>query len=437
MFSAPFHKWSLLTLAILFTFSCGGNLGFGVLLWSPDEELIPSGSAIKVLSQSSINDSYIIRTFDNNEKIEIPLWRVDLFEKNEEMENALKLYQPWVTTYARCEKRGLPIRTEPEIQGGNTIYKLTEGQEAKVLQRQQEPVTIGNLEGYWYLLLTADGVKGWCFDYYLQVYSLGEDNQVTMENQQVETDEFLAALYDRAYYPSNYEEKINNGYIDLTSINTDYFFKIDSENKRIILINQNNRIEENYDSVANTSFHSYSFIGTSFRIEAYNSDILSLQYNYQGKEYKEGYVFIQKPIEEILEDELSRRSSLAKEFLNQGPDYTSDTYGELSFMDQNSFFWKDKSILISMNILDVEAGNQGSITFDRFLDRSLRNKYRGVISFNFTNGQHFEFLYQWKNDGVLLLQVPQSQIERNVIKSDQFLNTLQIFFRIDQNNEEN
>lgn len=418
----------LLCLPLLFL-SCGKGLGYGILLWSSDESVITSGTSVRVMEESVVRESFTIRPEEGKDKIEVPQWRVKMFEEPEERDQALADYAPWANFYARCERRGLPMRSAPETAGDNTVYKLRDGQEVKVLFRQPEKVTIGNLEGYWYELLTEDGVTGWCFDYYLQVYSVGEDNQVVMENQQTATDALLEQLMDTPFYPDYFSEMVSQRRVDLVSMNPEYRFYIDSTNKTISFKSREREVTEQYESAEMTAFHTYGFIGSSFTLEAYNENIISLQYSYEGKDYKDGMVRLSRPLEEILQAERERRQNLEQEFIDKGPSYVSDTYGELQFMEGGRFYWKDKSILISRSILSSQAGNDGIFRFNRFPDSSLRSSYDGAVNLRFQNGEVLNMLYTWRDNGLRLLYIPENNVDKTVIISDKYLNPIQIFFR--------
>jgi len=424
-----FSKYLLLFLLPFILLSCQGKIGFGVVLWSPDDEKLANGTLVVVLSESKISNSYMIKLPDSKEKMELPLWRIEFFEKEIEAQGYQQNYAPWVEYYATNQKRALPMRSEPDNLENNTIYKLEDGQKVKVISRQEDKIVIAGLEGYWYQLLTEDGVQGWCFDYYLQVYTMGGDEINILENNQGNQDPFLEKIYQQQYYPTDFEDMIVSGTISLNRMNPDYYFDIDPENQMIRIRTQDHFLESNYDSVASTKFHTYNFIGSSFSIEAYSENRLSVQFNIEGTEYKEGMVTLRKPVQDYIDSEIQRRQALADKFISEDTIFLSDTYGELDFFDNNRFFWQNKSILISRNILSAQAGNEGSISFQNFLDSSLKSKYDGVITFSFQNNENLNFLIQWKNNGVLLLYVPENHIEKGIIKTDSFMNPLQIFFQ--------
>lgn len=420
----------VLLAAVLLSFltSCNRKLGYGYLLWSPEEDKLATGATLLVLSESKISDTYLVQIEGMKDKIEVPKWRVLFFEKEEDIQNVLDDYSSWKSYFAENLKQSLPMRSEPDSHSNNTIYKLREGQQIKVIRRQAEKVSISDLEGYWYEVLTADGVKGWVFDYYLQVYQIGDDQTIEVQNNHVEEDPLLEEIYNKPFYPISFEDMIRQKTIDLNKMKESYHFIINKSDKTISIRTKDYFLEEHYEEAAATAYHTYNFIGTSFRLEANSSKLISLQFNYEGTETKLGMVQLDQPLEEILQEEKLRRQALVNQFVEKGPGYNSDTYGKIEFQANQRFFWINKSILISQNLLSAETGNQGNYSFTRFLGRDLRSKYDGVITLNFDNGETLNFLFKQRSTGVLMLYVPPTHIEKGIINSDRVLNPMQIFF---------
>ena len=71
----------LIFFLLMMATSCSNLLGYGVLLWSlPDQELY-SGDIVPVYIKSNISHVYVIGTGDSKEdKMEIPLWQIELFK---------------------------------------------------------------------------------------------------------------------------------------------------------------------------------------------------------------------------------------------------------------------------------------------------------------------------------------------------------------------
>lgn len=100
-----------LILALMLLVSCGQKfIGYGVLLWSPNEELIPTGATLPVVSESKINNTYTVKKNETKELTEIPKWRIDFFETREEADKRVETVKRYKTIFARNLKDGLLIR---------------------------------------------------------------------------------------------------------------------------------------------------------------------------------------------------------------------------------------------------------------------------------------------------------------------------------------
>ena len=66
-------------------FSCGPReIGYGLMLWSPNESMIQTGSIVPVYGESSITETYTIGAAQSKEHLEIPQWRLDFHRKRNE-----------------------------------------------------------------------------------------------------------------------------------------------------------------------------------------------------------------------------------------------------------------------------------------------------------------------------------------------------------------
>ena len=79
------------------------------------------------------------------------------------------------------------------------------------------------------------------------------------------------------------------------------------------------------------------------------------------------------------------------EFIFDGPNYTSKAYGEISFMDNNMFTWKNRENLITKQLITANAGEEGNVQFKNFLGENLKSKYDGIITFDFGDRQELNF----------------------------------------------
>jgi len=153
-------KLFIVILAVTATLSgCTRRLGYGVLLWSPNEEEIASGSVVSVVSQSDIQDSYLVRLDTDASETSIARWRVRFFETEEEAFSRGAEYEELATVYARSGRNALPMRRAPELKNDNIVYRLREGEVVKLIGREDEQSDLSGLVSYWALRRTYTGMN--------------------------------------------------------------------------------------------------------------------------------------------------------------------------------------------------------------------------------------------------------------------------------------
>jgi|GEM_PF-601794 len=427
--------FKLLTAALfiitLFT-SCERKIGSGVVLWSTDEELIKSGTIVNVYEESRIRHTYTVAEPGSKERVELDTWRIHFFNKMKDAEAYGENYAPYFTSFAYTERQGLPIREEATTDS-DRVYKLREGQEIKVINRGDEPVQLTErLSGYWYNVLTHDGVTGYVFDYYLTVFSLNETGRV-IENAKDTTDTLLDTFLDSTWRPSYYNDMITKGIIDLSSFKDSYALRIDREKKEITLRLNNKNVSETYTEITKFGSKRYDFEGTSFRVTLVSDRVASVLYKFEGKDVNEAFVRLEENVNEIVSIELERRDNLLKEFIDRGGVFKSENFGSVNIIDGTGrFIWNDIERLVTRKIITPESEPLGRISFNHFPDSIIKNVYSGVITFSFTNGSEANFLYSFTESGVSFIYVHDRYIKNKIVTTDQFFDPIQSYFEFDK-----
>jgi hypothetical protein len=413
-------------LFVLLFSGCQRSLGYGFVYWSDDESAVPTGTPVKVITQSDINDIYLVSLPDSKEKREFSLWQIAFFESELERDTALEAFTPYKATFAQCQQN-LPLRERPDSSSEN-IYKLREGQIMKVIGCDEKEVEIGNMTGKWYHLLTEDGVQGYTYDYYLTVYNQeGEEREIL--NARDETDINLDNVVNTNWRPEYFHSMKNENRIDMNSFRDKYRLYIDGDEKTIYLKTAEREITVDYEKLSNTGYKRYAFLGTTFRIEVYSEYMISVQYNYEDREYKDAFVRLSTPVEELITAAQNARDEQLFSFIDDGPLYSSAVYGDLEFQEGGRFSWTKKSALITRKVISSAAGNNGRISFNLFPHRSIAKKYDGGMTLIFGNGDKLHFLYTVKEGGIQLLQIPDRYINnQSVVTADDFYDPISMFF---------
>ena len=426
-----------LTLIILTLFtSCNRKIGSGVILWTEENSTIKNGTVVSIYEESKIRTTYTVAELGSKETVELDQWRINFFDKEQDAREFAEAYSPYLTSFAFSERQGLPIR-EAETTDSDRVYKLREGQIIKVLSRAEEPVQLTErLSGYWYNVLTPDGVTGHVFDFYLTVFSENEEGREIL-NAKDNSDPLLDIFLDGVWRPSYFNDMITKDIIDLSSFKDSYALKIDKEKKEITLRLQDRNITENYTGITKFGSKRYDFDGTPFRVTLVSERVASVLYKHDGKDINEAFVRIDENVNEIVSNELSRRNDLLQEFIDRGGVFKSENYGSVNIIDGTGrFIWNDIQRLVSEKIISSQSEPLGRVEFNHFPDTLIKNIYSGVITFNFQNGSETNFLYSFTDSAVSFIYVPQRYITNLIVTTDQFFDPIQIYFEFEQNDEE-
>lgn len=415
--------------------SCGPRtIGYGVILWSENESLLPTGSVVPVVDQSRISNTYTVLTSGRSggvspgKKVEIAQWRVSFFNDTKSANTFQKSFTPYEKVYARSERNALPIRSEASP-GADMVYKLRQGEIMKVLRKSDAPSNESGLESYWYDVLTTGGVSGWVFGYLLTVYDQGPGSTAPQPSPDV--DPVLANIMGNTWRPSYYGQMIQSGDYNLSRFTPDYGFFPDPEKKRFTLALPEYSIAFDYTAIQKVESNRYSIRGTSLLITVRGETELSLQYSYKGNITSTVVDKMDQNVADLITAEQKRRDDIYKAFLDHGNTLSSNAYGVIRLAPDKTFTWTDFRTLVP-NVIPRTATGTGTVTFPLYLDKSLKSKYDGVLTFNMNgtdNTQDASFLYAFASGGVRFVYVPSRDITDNVVQRESFSPVI-IFFSL-------
>lgn len=406
---------ALSALLILSSSCAPKNLGWGVVLWSVNEEKLPTGSFVTVYEESKLLDNYIIGLPGMERKYDYDRWRVQLFEEKSEAESFAAEYQAYDMIYAYSTREGyLPIREAPDNSDGTKIvYRLNKNRNIKVIKKITDEVKIGRLTGYWYQILTDDGVQGFCFDYYLKLFSKDEEENERLGDQEVR-DTLLTNFLAAPWYPQYFQYMIDSKTIDLDRFKSTYgIFPAPDESKKEIVISAPGHSKKlTYEEITTLGYSSnkYLFKGDdNFQVTLWSMGRIHIEYTVGTESYNGDYVRLSENVNKVITEEVNRRQEQFNNFFYKGNKLESTAYGTITLASNKSFRWKNNDRLIP-NIIPSSAGENGILTYGIFLSQSLRRKYAGVVTFKFTKGQEVHFFYNFTSAGVQMTYIPKSNI---------------------------
>jgi hypothetical protein len=144
--------------------------------------------------------------------------------------------------------------------------------------------------------------------------------------------------------------------------------------------------------------------------------ILAVQF-LEGSGSTRTLLFVSLPVsvDDLILQEAARRERLYNKIYSQGPVYTSNNYGTITFKGGGRFSWRNFNLLVPRFIPEDVEGD-GTILLDLFLDSGLEDRYDGAFTFRFANRKAaLHCMYSLDNEGFRIEIVPDSSIEEVTI----------------------
>jgi hypothetical protein len=404
--------------------SCTRTIGYGLVVWGGEDGPVQTGQILPIQQESQIQSTYLIRLEGTKELVEVPTWRIRLFPDRERAVQGAEEYAPYLDMYAYSERDGLPIREQAD-QEARRVYKLAQGQLVKVLERGEKKVQISNLEDFWYLVITEDGYQGYCFGYYLPVFSTTGDPKAEVEALMAR-DPMLEALQETTWRPEYFQEMVDKGRIDLASFGPQFGFFVDTEAKQVHLVTSKRARSYGYERIENVGANRYVIEGpdigaSGIRINMQSRMRIVLTYSLGDQMLSSIYIDFPEEIEEIVTEERERREQLLDTFRARGRVFGSTAYGNIYLEEGMRFRWENYGGLGERIFLKKVRGS-GDVDFPYYLADALAASFDGVITFRFdeySTDEGTSFLYTFDPAGVRFEYIrPQGVENLEVVRRD-------------------
>lgn len=406
----------LYLIALSLFFSCGPSIvGYGVILWSSKQQELPNSQLVTIILESKIRKEYTVKNEEDGKIHEIERWRLRFFEDKEEAIAFQKEFQEYKDNFALCQKDKLPVREKPQARA-TKVYKLAENEVVKVLRRGKEEKQIGTYSGYWYEILTKEGVSGYSFDAYLRTFQSDEKKDVLSEESN-KPGAYLKRLIDENWYPEDFEFMINAKQIDLYQFSPKFGFKLDMENKSANLDLIQYKLNFPFTEIKQLSPTQFEFKGSSLTAQFVGSKRLKLRFWLRGYRRSEILIPMQIDFDQKIKEERQRRWERFNKFISHSGNYSSSECGTLRINNDKSFSWTACPQL-APPLLPEGNWSSGRVEFSVFPDGSLPNRYEDAIVFRFYNGsssRRVVFLYHFVGNKLFLEWTPESNIRYNRI----------------------
>jgi hypothetical protein len=418
----------LLTMAACtFSVSCS-RLGWGVLLWSTEDPPIPSGTVLPVYIRSNIDQVWVVgipEIYRNGkkgiDKIEVPLSQLELVGGKGKARKQAEAFSPYALTYAENLQDGLPIRDSPD-NSSRRVYRLRTGEIIKVLAQMEGSPAISAsgdpLPGEWYRVLTEDGTTGYCFSYRLRLFThYGGPLTLVQAEQEEAEDPDLENLLTKTWSPESYGTMVNNRRLNLEELSRRWCFDPgqDTGIARIYLPAVDQTFS--YTAIRPAGSRAWRFEGSSLQMSLRSDTLLAVQYTESGGALRTLlFVTLSMAVDDLIAQETARREDLFLNIFTQGPAFTSNNYGTISFTAAGEFSWTGFNLLVPQ-VIPAAAAGSGRIDMDLFLAPSLQDRYNGAFSLRFENaaaggqGTAVRFMYTLDSQGFRIEYAPGTSME--------------------------
>jgi len=399
----------IFSILIIFTLnSCSGIIGYSVVLWNIGEQKITDGTIVPVYLKSNISHVYVITTPDSEEKIEVPLWKLSEPTSKGKAKKLAKRYRDYEHQYAKCKLDGLPIRAEPN-NVARQIYRLRKGEVIRALEKGDGSAPtngVKKLEGEWLHVLTSNGVWGWCFSLNLELFAMKDDgsfNAGTDDAVVSKVDDLLQGVLKEKWYPEYYETMHKKGRVDLNYVKQSYGFEVNTENSTVRLDLPGTSVSYKYSDLKRVGNGIYDFKDTPIHMSIKDANTINVRYNDESGITKSQNMLSSQLVDpsSLIAGEKTRRSSAYSSLRSSGPDYSSSSYGMISFSSDNNFSWTGYSILVP-SVIPEDAGTTGKVSFSYFLPSNLKGEWNGVVTLTFSKGGEVNLLYKLDGTGLRL-----------------------------------
>lgn len=392
---------------------CSRGLGYGVLLWSEDEEAFPSGSLVTIESESDIQDIYTFNVDGVEGTQTAARWRVDFYESRDEAASAAQEYSELATVYARATRNALPMRSVPELRSDTIVYRLRNGEVIKLISKDPEPTDLSGLVSYWYTALTTTGVRAYVFGYELDLFDPVDPEAEFDESGAA--DPLVQMLLGNVWRPVYFADMINDRAFDLELFRPEYGLFPDPDNGTFELVLPYHSTVFEYEQISNVGPRRYLATGTNLQITFNRGDELSLQYVHENEEFILALQRIAGEVQDYVDAELERRLAEFDRLRETGPAFSSGSYGKITLLDDQEFIWTGYERLVPVAIPN-SIGTKGRILMDLYLGPELSESFEGAISFKFDGARDpVVFAYLVVPDGMRMMYVPPTDLEEYIV----------------------
>jgi len=407
------------------------------LLWTTEDPQIASGTVLPVYIRSNIDKVWVVGVPETSKKIEIPLTQLEFAGSKRKAQKRAEEFAEYAKVYAENMQDGLPIRDDPD-NGSRRVYRLRPGEIIKILEKAtgNPPISATGepLDGDWYLVLTNDGVRGYCFSYRLKLFEHNQGPLLAASAALRETvhDPDLEMVLSRTWSPEFYQQMINSRRIDIAELEKKYRFDPGQDAGIAKIFLPDIEREFMYEGIYPDGERSWRFEGSDLQMNLRTNTTLVVQFlDSNGSRRTLLFAALGADIDDIIVQENTRRETQFMTIYNSGPVFTSNNYGTIAFTESHGFTWTGFDLLVP-NLIPTSSRGTGRVYMDVFLSTSLAERYTGAFTFRLTDvtpNRNLVFMYGLDNQGLRLEVVPDFGVEDVTVTRRETSPVVLYFFR--------
>ena len=384
---------------------CNNKMGYFLVAWPEDFSVMGCADLFPVKSESHLRKTHILN-LGNKKYAEIASFRGFVFRTLKEAKEAQSELWQYKDLFAYAEAK-TPVRENPDVQSAR-VYILREGQVIKIVGRGKDKVQLGErLSGYWYKIITEDGIIGYCFDKNLTIYmDDGKGNSTRTVDITMFTDRFFGS----SWYPMEYMEEMEQDYPDLTVLRDGRCLWGDSEQKEIYLRNGRKEIKFKFTEVKQQSSNRILFVGSSVDISFYPDGRLFVRYSDEGVDHSEFFTTLETPLQDYIAEQNKLKTDEYNKLIGRVVYFENPDYGRLKFNSDKTFVWTERYETMA-EFIPSANGDKGIADNRRYVSSKLKKSrgYDGVITLTFSRtAKELTFIFKRLTNGDLqLIYVPE------------------------------
>ena len=400
-------------LILLVLSGCNNKMGYFLVYWPEDFSVMGFADLFPIKSESHLRKTHILN-LGNNKYAEIASFRGSVYRTMEEAKAAQSELWQYKDLFAYAEAK-TPVRETPDVQSAR-VYILREGQVIKIISRGKDKVQLGDqLSGYWYKIITDDGIIGYCFDKNLTIYM---DDGKGNSTRNVDISMFTDRFFGNQWYPLEYKEVMTDDYPDLSILRDGRCLWGDIEKKEIYLRDGKREHRFKYTEVKQQSQNRILFVGSSVDVSFYPDGRLFVRYSDEGVDRSDFFTTLDTPLQDYMA-ELNKLKSSEYNILLKGVQYyDSPDNGKLRFTSDRTFVWTERYDAMA-DFIPAANGDKGIVDNGRYVSAKLKKSggYDGVITMTFSRtAKEMSFIFKRLANGNLqLIYVPEEYFKGLVV----------------------